>query len=116
MIGENRAHAGAADPQGAQSQHTSPHAGVIARGATTVSSILLLLDKGSRSGIRKKTWRVVTAKGLAGRIHAVSDNYSEMLLLWDPELLRRRPVRGQQAGRRGLGNGTGVMRPEIPLA
>lgn len=76
---------------------------VIARGYDRLLNTLLL-DKGSRSGIRKDM-AVVTAKGLVGRIHAVGENHSEMLLLWDPNFSVA--VRFEDSRREGVVSGTG---------
>ncbi len=64
----------------------------------------MILDKGKNSGI-KKDMAVVTAKGLVGKIYSVKDNFSEVLLLRDPNFSVA--VRLQKSRHEGIISGSG---------
>lgn len=64
----------------------------------------MILDKGKNSGI-KKDMAVVTAKGLVGKIYSVKDNFSEALLLRDPNFSAA--IRLQNSRHEGVIAGTG---------
>jgi rod shape-determining protein MreC len=64
----------------------------------------MLLDKGAQSGI-KKDFAVITANGLVGKIYAVKDNFSEVLLLRDVNFSAA--VRLQNSRAEGVVSGTG---------
>lgn len=64
----------------------------------------LIIDKGKNHGI-VKNMAVVTANGLAGKIHAVREDYSEVLLLNDPNFSAA--VRLQKSRHEGVLSGTG---------
>ncbi|MBI5212641.1 MAG: rod shape-determining protein MreC, partial [Nitrospirae bacterium] len=76
---------------------------VIARGYDKLLHTMIL-DKGKNSGI-KKDMAVITAKGLAGKIYSVKDEFSEVLLLSDPNFSVA--VRLQNSRREGIVAGTG---------
>ncbi len=63
-----------------------------------------VLDKGSRSGI-EKGMAVITTKGLIGKIYAVRDDFSDVLLLKDTNFSVA--VRLQTSRREGIVSGTG---------
>lgn len=64
----------------------------------------LIIDKGRNHGI-VKNMAVVTANGLAGKIHAVREDFSEVLLLNDPNFSVA--VRLQKSRHEGVVSGTG---------
>jgi rod shape-determining protein MreC len=76
---------------------------VIARGYDRLLHTMIL-DKGSNSGI-KKDMSVVTPKGLVGKVYSVKDNFSEILLLKDPNFSVA--VRLQNSRHEGVISGTG---------
>lgn len=76
---------------------------VIARGYDKLLNTVVL-DKGKNSGIRKDM-AVITTRGLAGKIYSVKDNFSEVLLLQDPNFSVS--VRLQDSRRQGVISGTG---------
>ncbi|MCL4537868.1 MAG: rod shape-determining protein MreC [Nitrospirae bacterium] len=75
----------------------------IARGYDRLMHIMIL-DKGKNSGI-KKDMAVITTKGLVGKIYSVKDNFSEVLLLRDPNFSVA--VRLQNSRHEGVISGTG---------
>lgn len=64
----------------------------------------VIIDKGAGSGI-EKGMAVITTRGLAGKIHAVKNDFSEVLLLRDPNFSVG--VRLQNSRREGVVSGTG---------
>lgn len=76
---------------------------VIARGYDRLLNTMIL-DKGKDSGI-KKNMAVITTKGLVGKIYSVKDNFSEVLLLRDPNFSVA--VRLQASRHEGVIAGTG---------
>jgi rod shape-determining protein MreC len=76
---------------------------VIARGYDRLLHTMIL-DKGKNSGI-KKDMSVITPKGLVGKIYSVKDNFSEVLLLRDPNFSVA--VRLQNSRHEGVISGTG---------
>lgn len=64
----------------------------------------VVIDKGERDGI-KKDMAVITTKGLVGKIYSVRDNFSEVLLLRDPNFSVA--VRLQNSRTEGILSGTG---------
>lgn len=76
---------------------------VIARGYDRMLNTIIL-DKGKNSGI-KKDMAVVTARGLVGKIYSVKDNFSEVLLLRDPNFSVA--VRLQKSRHEGVISGSG---------
>lgn len=76
---------------------------VIARGYDKLIHTMIL-DKGKSSGI-KKDMAVITTKGLVGKIYSVKDEFSEVLLLRDPNFSVA--VRLQNSRREGIVSGTG---------
>lgn len=64
----------------------------------------LIIDKGKHQGI-VKNMAAVTTNGLVGKIHAVKDDYSEILLLNDPNFSVA--VRLQKSRHEGIVSGTG---------
>jgi rod shape-determining protein MreC len=76
---------------------------VIARGYDRLL-YTMILDKGKNSGI-KKDMPVITPKGLVGKIYAIKDNSSEVLLLKDPNFSVA--VRLQNSRHEGVISGTG---------
>ncbi len=76
---------------------------VIARGYDKLLHTMIL-DKGKNSGI-KKDMAVITTKGLAGKIYSVKDDFSEVLLLRDPNFSVA--IRLQNSRREGVVSGTG---------
>lgn len=76
---------------------------VIARGYDRLLNTMIL-DKGKDSGI-KKDMAVITTKGLVGKIYSVKDNFSEVLLLRDPNFSVA--VRLQTSRHEGVISGTG---------
>jgi rod shape-determining protein MreC len=64
----------------------------------------MIIDKGKNHGI-VKNMPVVTVNGLAGKIHVVRDDYSEVLLLNDPNFSVA--VRLQKSRHEGVLSGTG---------
>ncbi|MCL0086008.1 rod shape-determining protein MreC [Thermodesulfovibrionales bacterium] len=76
---------------------------VIARGPDRLLNTILI-DKGESSGI-KEDMAVITTKGLVGRVHSVRGNFSEVLLLRDPNFSVA--VRLQDSRREGIISGTG---------
>lgn len=75
----------------------------IARGYDRLLNTIII-DKGKEDGI-KKNMPVITANGLVGKIHVVRDNYSEILLLRDPNFSVA--VRLQNSRHEGIVSGTG---------
>lgn len=75
----------------------------IARGYDRLLSTIII-DKGKEDGI-KKDMAVITANGLVGKIHVVRDNYSEVILLKDPNFSAA--VRLQKSRNEGIVSGTG---------
>ncbi len=65
---------------------------------------MLLIDKGAKEGI-KKGMAVITVRGLLGKIYAVHESYSEVLLLRDPNFSVA--VRIQESRIEGVLSGTG---------
>lgn len=76
---------------------------VIARGYDRLLHTMIL-DKGKNSGL-KKDMPVITPKGLVGKIYSVKDNFSEVLLLTDPNFSAA--VRLQNSRHEGVISGTG---------
>lgn len=76
---------------------------VIARGYDRLLNTLIL-DKGKNSGI-KKDMPVITSKGLVGKVYSVKDDFSEVLLLRDPNFSAA--VRLQKSRHEGVISGTG---------
>jgi len=64
----------------------------------------LVINKGANDGI-KKDMTVVTAAGLVGKIYSVRNNFSEVLLLTDPNFSVA--ARLQNSRREGIISGTG---------
>jgi rod shape-determining protein MreC len=64
----------------------------------------VIIDKGRKDGI-KKDMPVITPKGLVGKIQSVRDNFSVVLLLWDPNFSVA--VRLQDTRIEGIVSGTG---------
>ncbi len=85
------------------STHPVTAARVISHGYDRFLSTLIL-DKGESSGIRKDM-AVVSAKGLAGKIYSARNDYSELLLLKDPN--SSAAVRLQDSRVEGVLSGTG---------
>lgn len=75
----------------------------IARGYDRLLNTIII-DKGKKDAI-KKDMAVITANGLAGKIHVVRDNYSEIMLLRDPNFSVA--VRLQNSRHEGIVSGTG---------
>ncbi|HTZ18267.1 MAG TPA: rod shape-determining protein MreC [Dissulfurispiraceae bacterium] len=76
---------------------------VIARGYDKFVNTLVI-DRGNNNGIRKDM-SAITAKGLAGKVYAVRDNYADVLLLTDPNFSAA--VRLQESRHEGVLVGTG---------
>lgn len=76
---------------------------VIARGYDRLLHTIII-DKGKDSGI-KKDMSVITPKGLVGKVYSVKDNFSEVLLLKDPNFSVA--VRLQNSRHEGVISGTG---------
>lgn len=76
---------------------------VISRGYGRLLNTLVI-NKGANDGI-KKDMPVVTAAGLVGKIDSVRNNFSEVLLLTDPNFSVA--VRLQNSRREGIVSGTG---------
>lgn len=76
---------------------------VIARGYDRMLNTIII-DKGKNSGI-KKDMAVVTVRGLVGKIYSVKDNFSEVLLLRDPNFSVA--VRLQKSRYEGVISGSG---------
>lgn len=76
---------------------------VISRGYGRLLNTLVI-NKGDNDGI-KKDMAVVTTAGLAGKIYSVRNNFSEVLLLTDPNFSVA--VRLQNSRREGIVSGTG---------
>lgn len=76
---------------------------VIGRGYDSLLTTIVL-DKGRKSGI-ERGMAVVTMKGLVGKVHAVRDDYSDVLLLKDVNFSAA--VRLQYSRREGILSGTG---------
>ncbi|MFO0754609.1 MAG: rod shape-determining protein MreC [Thermodesulfovibrionales bacterium] len=76
---------------------------VIARGYDSILTTVLL-DKGRRSGI-EKGMAVATTKGLVGKVYAVREDYSDVLLMKDVNFSAA--VRLQNSRREGILSGTG---------
>lgn len=68
---------------------------------------LVLIDKGAKNGV-EKGMAVITAKGLAGKVYAVRDYFSKVLLLKDTNFSAA--VRLQNSRREGVISGTGYER------
>lgn len=66
----------------------------------------IVLDKGTNSGI-KKDMAVITTKGIVGKIYSVRDDFSEVLLLRDPNFSVA--VRLQSSRQEGVVSGTGYQ-------
>ena len=64
----------------------------------------IVIDKGKEDGI-KKDMAVITANGIVGKIYAVRDKYSDILLLQDPNFSVA--VRLQNSRHEGIVSGTG---------
>lgn len=79
---------------------------VIARGPDQWSNTIVL-DKGLSSGI-KKDMAAITSKGLVGKISAVSESYSHLLLLTDINFSVA--VRLQESRLEGIVSGTGLRK------
>lgn len=79
------------------------HTRIIGRSYDKILNIMIL-DKGKSSGI-KKDMAVITPKGLLGKIYDVNDDYSEVLLLKDPNFSIA--VRIQNSRVEGVLSGTG---------
>lgn len=75
----------------------------IARGYDRLLNTMII-DKGKEDNINKDM-AVITANGLVGKIHAVRDNYSEIILLKDPNFSVA--VRLQNSRHEGIVSGTG---------
>lgn len=76
---------------------------VIAKGYNRLLHTIVL-DKGRNSGI-KKDMAVITTRGLVGKIYSVRDDFSEVLLLRDPNFSVA--VRLQTSRKEGVISGTG---------
>ncbi|MBZ0157110.1 MAG: rod shape-determining protein MreC [Alphaproteobacteria bacterium] len=76
---------------------------VIARGYDSLLNTVIL-DKGRRSGI-EKGMAVVTTKGLVGKVYAVREDFSDVLLLKDVNFSAA--VRLQNSRHEGILSGTG---------
>ncbi|BCB97448.1 rod shape-determining protein MreC [Dissulfurispira thermophila] len=76
---------------------------VVARGYDRLLNTLIL-DKGKNNGI-KKDMSVITPRGLVGKIYSVRDDFSEVLLLSDPNFSAA--VRLQKSRYEGVISGTG---------
>lgn len=66
----------------------------------------IVLDKGRKSGI-KKDMAVITTKGIVGKIYSVRDDFSEVLLLRDPNFSVA--VRLQNSRQEGVISGIGYQ-------
>lgn len=75
----------------------------IARGYDRLLNTIVI-DKGKNNGIRKDM-PVITVNGLIGKIHAVRDDFSEVLLLKDPNFSAA--IRLQDSRHEGVVVGTG---------
>jgi len=75
----------------------------IARGYDRLLNTIVI-DKGKKDGIIKDM-PVITANGLVGKIHSVRDDYSEILLLKDPNFSAA--IRLQNSRHEGVVVGTG---------
>lgn len=75
----------------------------IARGYDRLLNTIII-DKGEKDAI-KKDMAVITANGLVGKIHVVRENYSEIILLRDPNFSVA--VRLQNSRHEGIVSGTG---------
>ncbi|MDI6801724.1 MAG: rod shape-determining protein MreC [Thermodesulfovibrionales bacterium] len=76
---------------------------VIARGYDKLLNIVIM-DKGKNNGV-KKDMAVMSPAGLVGKVYSVKDDFSEVLLLKDPNFSVA--VRLQNSRREGIISGTG---------
>ncbi len=76
----------------------------IARGYDRLLNTIII-DKGKEDGI-KKDMAVITVNGLVGKVHQVKNNFSEVILLKDPNFSAA--VRLQNSRHEGIVSGTGL--------